>query len=249
MDGHDQTSITDLIERARRGDASAQDQLFEGHRSWLVRWTRRKIRNWPGVKVAASDLFQETIISALRKFPRFEGRNIGGWLQGIMGNKIKEAARYWHQKKRNVKREVGLADAACFGTLLSGGNVNESEDGKWLKAALAEMNSDDRMLILLSYYDDLSSSEIAIKLGRNHNTVRSQVARGLTKLRDGINLLKRLEQERLLGFERGAICLKFFRALSQAEIAKHLGMPTGAVQQCLRDAKHAGILGESGDEP
>ncbi|MGW3242974.1 SigE family RNA polymerase sigma factor [Streptomyces sp. NPDC001070] len=52
-----------------------------------------------------------------------------------------------------------------------------------LLAALGELPSRQRAVVVLRYWDDLSESEVAEVLGCSVGTVKSQAARGLAKLR------------------------------------------------------------------
>ncbi len=59
-------------------ESKADDEAIEGFRSYLLRVAERALRPALKTKEGASDVVQETLVDAHRKFRRFEGRSRGG---------------------------------------------------------------------------------------------------------------------------------------------------------------------------
>jgi RNA polymerase sigma-70 factor (ECF subfamily) len=82
--------MTDLIERARAGDALAFEQLMEPHRHELQVHCYRML----GSLQDAEDALQETLLAAWRSFGRFEGRaSVRTWMYQIATNRCLNALR------------------------------------------------------------------------------------------------------------------------------------------------------------
>jgi RNA polymerase sigma-70 factor (ECF subfamily) len=64
-----------LLEKARRGDASARGELLELYRNYLRLVARSLISSAGRVKLEPSDLVQETFLKAHREFTQFAGRS------------------------------------------------------------------------------------------------------------------------------------------------------------------------------
>ena len=61
--------------------------------------------------------------------------------------------------------------------------MSAHKDRDRLLAALAELGASQRAVVVLRYWEDRSVEEVADVLGLSTGTVKSQAARGLTRLR------------------------------------------------------------------
>jgi RNA polymerase sigma-70 factor, ECF subfamily len=55
-----------------------------------------------------------------------------------------------------------------------------------IRKAMQQLEPDQRQAVELSFFDGLSHSEIAAKLGKPLGTIKSQIRKGLIRLRDGL---------------------------------------------------------------
>jgi RNA polymerase sigma-70 factor (ECF subfamily) len=60
----------------------------------------------------------------------------------------------------------------------------KSEQREIVKSALAELTEDQRSTLLLAYFEGLTQSEIAAKLGTPLGTVKTRMRSGMIKLRE-----------------------------------------------------------------
>jgi RNA polymerase sigma-70 factor (ECF subfamily) len=84
-----------------------------------------------------------------------------------------------------VARSVPLGDDAWLGEL--GGPVEDGTlgaDRAKIRRVLADLPKEQREVLLLGYFEGLSSSEIAGRLGIPIGTVKSRVAAALSSLRE-----------------------------------------------------------------
>ena len=73
----DLASTTDLLRRAREGDAQALDDLIRRHQGPLRRWARGRLPRWTRDLRDTEDLVQETLAQTLRHIKDFEPRHEG----------------------------------------------------------------------------------------------------------------------------------------------------------------------------
>jgi RNA polymerase sigma-70 factor (ECF subfamily) len=86
------------------------------------------------------------------------------------------------QKSARVSRNAG--DAGL--DVVPDERERTSPDHARVRAALAELGTDQRTVVELAYFEGLSCSEIATKIKIPIGTVKSRLAAGLQRLRDGI---------------------------------------------------------------
>jgi RNA polymerase sigma-70 factor, ECF subfamily len=64
--------------------------------------------------------------------------------------------------------------------------IHTAERRREVTVALATLKSDERELLNLAYFSDLTQSEIAERTGLALGTVKSRIRSGLTRLRDAL---------------------------------------------------------------
>ena len=118
------TDVSELLRRARQGDAACRDALFGLCRSYLGFVARAQVETWMRRKVDASDLVQQALLEAHRGFGQFQGETEKEWLAWLRAIVRHNAAdfvrRYRGTLKRKAQREVPLrnpADTHPVGTL------------------------------------------------------------------------------------------------------------------------------------
>ena len=124
-------------------------------------------------RVDADDCFQETVIAALRAYPRLRhADNLRGWLLTIAHNKALD-----HHRAR-ARRAVPVEDADPGATP---GEHPVRDDGLW--NAVHDLPPKQRGAVLLRFVGDLSHREIATALDSSEEAARRALADGLAKLR------------------------------------------------------------------
>src|SRR5580704_1543939 len=105
--------VARLLDRAREGDAEAEERLLAMCRNYLAVIARQQIGSWLRPKVDASDLVQQTLLEAHRGLAHFEGRSREEWLawlrQILARNAVDFVRHFQGAEKRRVGREVSLA--------------------------------------------------------------------------------------------------------------------------------------------
>src|SRR4051794_7328414 len=125
----------------------------------------------------ADDCLQETLLSALRAYPRLRpGSNVRAWLLTIARNKAMDS----HRARRRQPVPVGESLEAAAG-LEEGGFEGDDEE---LWTAVRELPPKQRAAVVLRFVNDLSHREIATVLDCSEPAARRSLHEGLSKLRE-----------------------------------------------------------------
>jgi RNA polymerase sigma-70 factor (ECF subfamily) len=171
---------SELIERARRGDVGAYEELVRRYRDLALRTATIVGRDADD----AEDAAQEAFVKAYAALGRFRaGAPFRPWLLRIVANEARN-------RRRTAGRQAGLAlraaedrpsgiDAAPSPETA----VLDHERRSWLLAAVNALRDEDREVLGARYFLDLSEAEMAETLGIPRGTVKSRLSRALTRLR------------------------------------------------------------------
>jgi RNA polymerase sigma factor (sigma-70 family) len=129
----------------------------------------------------AEDCLQETLIAALRAYPRLrEGSNVRAWLFTIARNKALDEHRARARRPVPVLTVPETADE-------SGGSGGSGDDGGGrapeLWDAVRELPAKQRAAVVLRYVNDFSHREVAVVLDCSEEAARRSLHEGLAKLR------------------------------------------------------------------
>jgi RNA polymerase sigma factor (sigma-70 family) len=124
----------------------------------------------------AEDCLQETLLSALRAYPRLrEASNLRAWLYTIAQHKATDAVRR-HQRHRT--EELDAVEPARLGTTDS---HEPADEGLWLR--VRALPPKQRAAVVHRFVFDLAYREIGERLGCTEEAARQSVATGLRRLR------------------------------------------------------------------
>ncbi|MCA8943798.1 MAG: sigma-70 family RNA polymerase sigma factor [Planctomycetes bacterium] len=148
----------------------------------VVRETRKPLEGTARTLVrdaaTADDLVQTTLFAALRGAPSYDpAQPVVPWLIGILMNR----ARRWRRQDRRVPDpdrmapELPLPDPCV--------TVEHRETKTRVADAIRRLPHNYRDVLELHLLRGLTPLEIAGHLGRSRSTVRTQLARGLARLR------------------------------------------------------------------
>ena len=169
----------ELVERAKRGDAAAYEELVRAYQGIAFRTAYVVSGNAADAEEAAQDGF----VKAYRALARFRsGAPFRPWLLQIVANEARNRRRSAGRRERLNLRAAADApsgDAAPSpeGALLS------AERRERLLAALNTLGERDRLVLSCRYLLELSEEETAAALRCRRGTVKSRVARALERLR------------------------------------------------------------------
>ena len=179
VEGRPPAAESELVERARRGDVRAYEEIVRTHQGIAFRTAYLVAGN----ATDAEDATQEAFFKAYRALGRFRrGAPFRPWLLEIVANEARNRRRSAGRRaavELRAAAEVPPGDAAPSpeGALL------DEERRATLLAALGELREEDRLVIACRYFLDLSEAETAATLGIRRGTVKSRLSRALERLR------------------------------------------------------------------
>ncbi|HTF87167.1 MAG TPA: RNA polymerase sigma factor [Planctomycetota bacterium] len=146
-----------------------------------ARWVRQLARSLAIDESAADDLAQETWLVALRDGPKHLIRSPRAWLRRVLTHAAGHEARRSALRK---DREVAAARAEALPSTIE--LAEHAELQRSLAEAVLALAEPYRSTILWRYFGNLSSEEIAKRLGVPSSTVRNRLRRGLDQLRTAL---------------------------------------------------------------
>jgi RNA polymerase sigma-70 factor (ECF subfamily) len=182
-----------LVAAFQGGDYSAFDRLVE-------RWERKifgAVYRILGSEEDARDICQEAFLKAFRGLGGFRGQaRFSSWLYQIALNLCRDRMR-----RRRGKVWISLdsaepedAERTAVASAPSALEIVEAQDlSRTVAAAVAALPVDQREVIVLKEYQDMTFQEIAAVLGVPLSTVKTRLYRGLGQLR------QRLERDGVRG--------------------------------------------------
>jgi RNA polymerase sigma-70 factor (ECF subfamily) len=182
--------LADLIALARSGDDAALGQLLDEYRDYLRLLAQRAMDGRLAGRIDASDVVQQTCLSAIRRFSEFDGvsgDDLAGWLYRIHERNLVDAARHHLEaKKRTVTKEAGADEAASADVIeltSPSQRIMRGERAARLSRALAELSTDQAEAIRLKHLDGWSLAEVASRMKKTERSVAGLLQRGLENLR------------------------------------------------------------------
>lgn len=174
----------ELVQAYIKGDPSAIEILITRHRSKVYTYILLTIKNQP----LAEDLFQETFIKVIQSLRGGKYKDNGrflSWVIRIAHNLIIDHFRKEKQMNSisNDDTEVDLFNSKKF----SDKNIEEiivsSQIKSELRTLINELPADQREVVLLRHYGELSFKEIADQTGVSINTALGRMRYALINLR------------------------------------------------------------------
>jgi RNA polymerase sigma-70 factor (ECF subfamily) len=173
--GQRQVHVDVLDEAFATGDADIRD-AYQAHGRLVYSICRRSLD-----AEAAQDVTQEVFVSAWRGRAQFDpGRgSLAAWLVGITKRRIIDHVR--SERRHADRRAAEATDAPDTDTET---NVDRISDRVVVVEALRSLPDRTREIIELAYLHDYTHHDIAERTGVPLGTVKSDIRRGLLRIRD-----------------------------------------------------------------
>jgi RNA polymerase sigma-70 factor (ECF subfamily) len=186
----------DLLDRARRGDRAAVEELFGKHRSRLRRAIALRLDRRVAARADASDVLQETYLEAARRLPAYLEKPelpFYLWLHWLAREKVISLhRRHLGAGKRALGCEVAPlpqdSSVRFLSALMERGptpsqQLAAAELVKHLGRALERLDRDDRDLILWRHFEQLTARDTALLLQISEAAASKRYVRALERLR------------------------------------------------------------------
>jgi len=170
----------DLIERLRRRDPDAMSDLYDRYSRVVYAVILRIVRN----ASVAEELVQESFLRAWNRGSDFDASRgrIGPWLLTIARNRAIDYLRSSAGQQQATTFELVSSERVSLFVNTEDRMVDQ-EQARRIRAAFSQLNENQRQVLELAYFEGLSQSEMAEKLGQPLGTIKTWVRTALTTLR------------------------------------------------------------------
>jgi RNA polymerase sigma-70 factor, ECF subfamily len=153
-------------------------EVFRAEFAPLCRYLRRRVG-----QDQAEDLAAATFATAYEKWARFDpDYPVRPWLYGIAANLMRH---HWREERRMLRAYARTGvDPVLSADDEALAHVDAQLQQRELAAALAELRSNDREILLLHAWAELSDVEIAAALSLPLGTVKSRLHRARERLQN-----------------------------------------------------------------
>ncbi len=169
-------NLSRLITKAKEGNKDAFGQIYNLFYKRIFRYCQFNLKY--GRSEEAQDLCQETFLRAyksLASFSEIKGGSFQAYLFRIARNLIIDASR----KKKDVplkeyfsiEEENNLDD-----------QIDKKRESQKLKEALDKLSQIERQIVILRYFEELTTAEVAQAVGLREGALRVRIHRVLKKL-------------------------------------------------------------------
>jgi RNA polymerase sigma-70 factor (ECF subfamily) len=174
-----QTSDAELLHAIARGDEQALASLYDRYRLILFGLVLRILHS----RDEAEDVLQELFLQVWKRASDFDearGRPFT-WLVTLARSRAIDRLRSLGSRDRVATEAAREAPEAWANAV---DDAIRSEQSEIVRTALAELPEEQRRALLLAYFEGLTQTEIAARLGAPLGTVKTRMRAGMMKLRE-----------------------------------------------------------------
>jgi RNA polymerase sigma-70 factor, ECF subfamily len=174
-------------------EQAALGKLFEEHRARLLAMVRRRLDPALAARVDPEDILSEAFPRAGARWSDYDAAVMSSytWLYRIVLDCVIEASRKAHAAGRSIRREVPWPERSSveLGLGLVGTTTSPSEAlaraelRERIVWAVQQLKPDDREILAMRHFDELSHHEAATILGITPDAAMQRYARALRRLR------------------------------------------------------------------
>lgn len=185
------SSDKDLVSSYINGNPLALDELVLRHQQRVLSFINSKVRNHQ----LAEDIFQDAFVKVIKSLKSGKYNEEGKFLPWLMRISHNLVIDYFRQNKRMPKaaQSKSLENFDIFDVIGNGEKseehvIMEDEQTQILRRLIAELPDEQKDVLMMRHYEDLSFKEIAEKTGVSINTALGRMRYAL------INIRKLLEE-------------------------------------------------------
>ncbi len=178
----------ELLQRARTGDHAALTELVLSQQHYVFSIAMSVLKNPDD----AADLTQEAFIRLVRSLHQYNGESrFTTWLYRLVVNLCRDELRR-RGRQVPILHSVATAESDEFDPLslvadddrwVDPAGVNDTQETRrQVRAALAQLEEQYRLVLTLYYFEDMKYTDIADVLDMPLNTVKSHIRRGKERL-------------------------------------------------------------------
>lgn len=172
-----------LVSSYISGDEKALSVLIKRHQGRLYGFIFSKIQD----RDATEDIFQDTFIKVIRTLKRGNYSEQGKFLPWVMRIAHNLVIDYFRKNKRIPKfknnGDFDIFSVISDGSLNAENKIVESQIAKHVRILLDELPEDQKTVIKMRIYQDMSFKDISENTGVSINTALGRMRYGLINLR------------------------------------------------------------------
>ena len=165
-----------LVRKAKNFDSDAWAQIYQRYHQKIYAYLYHRLED----AYAAEDIAADVFLRACEKIGsyRYRGTPLLAWLYRIARNKMVDHLRYQAKMNKQPLTEEALAQSSTKQDAAEGTLVREE-----LKRVLKNLTEDQRQVILLKYFGDLSNADVAGIIEKSEGAVKALQHRALASLK------------------------------------------------------------------
>ncbi len=176
---------SNLLPEIAAGDSTAMAQLYDRYASSLYALLLRVLGN----PEDAQEVLQETFLQAWRRAADYDSSrgSEAAWLISMARNRGIDRLRSRNLRSRredDAGREISAGATLVHSSGDSEHGAMQSELSRRVRTALVDLPEAQKVTLELAYFEGLSQTEIAEKLGEPLGTVKTRTQLGMKKLRE-----------------------------------------------------------------
>src|SRR3954451_6037333 len=174
-----------LVTRMQRRDPAALAELYDRYGRITYSLILRVVRDG-GI---AEDLVQETFLRVWNRVNGFDAQkgSIGPWLLAVARNRAIDYLRSAGGRERNALEYEEMDHPALYCDMER--DLLLSDSARRVKSAIGKLSENHRQVIELAYFEGLSQTEMAERMGQPLGTVKTWVRAALKNLRDDLGVV------------------------------------------------------------
>jgi len=171
---------SNLVTRMQRRDPNALAELYDRYGRITFSLIVRIVRD----AATAEDLVQETFLRVWNRVHGFDAQkgSIGPWLLAVARNRAIDYLRSAGGRERNVVEFEENDHPALYCDMER--ELLTSDKVRRVKSAVERLSPNHRQVIELAYFEGLSQTEMAERMGQPLGTIKTWVRAALKTLRD-----------------------------------------------------------------
>ncbi len=175
----------ELIARLQRRDPQALAELYDRYGKLAYSLVLRVVRD----QAIAEDLVQETFLRVWNRVHSVDSDkgSIGPWLLAIARNRAIDYLRSSAGRERRAVELDEIDHAPLYREMEAG--ILISDQARRVKLAMDKLAPNYRTVMELAYFEGLSQSEMAAKMGQPLGTIKTWVRTALQSLREDLGVV------------------------------------------------------------
>ncbi len=174
-----------FLARLKRRDEQAFGEMVRLHGDRVFNLVLRMV----GGRAEAEDIAQEVFVTVWKSIDTFRGESkLSTWLLRIAANHAKNRIKYLARRATDKEGLDGVSAAGLADSRRRGPDalLEAAQTDSLMQAAIAALDDDHRLLVVLRDIEGLSYEEICSITGLPDGTVKSRLHRARTALREHV---------------------------------------------------------------